>query len=147
VIRLGELFMILDLHQQRLSVSGIAANWKGDRKTARKSIERGLEAPAYGPREPRATVVRPFAPYDFGTGRLLFRGSRCAIRKRSCLPVRSYRPVQALGSTRRPPIWMSALPTPRSSRSSANRMALRGKRIATALISPLGIHRIKPPRH
>jgi transposase len=26
-------------------------------------IERGLEAPAYGPRMPRATVIDPFAPY------------------------------------------------------------------------------------
>jgi transposase len=63
VIRLGDLVMILDLHQQGLSVSAIARQLERDRKTVRKYIERGLEAPAYGPREPRPTVVTPFAPY------------------------------------------------------------------------------------
>ena len=37
--------------------------WECDRKTVRKYIERGLEVPAYGPRQPRSTVVTPFAPY------------------------------------------------------------------------------------
>jgi transposase len=63
VIRLGELVMILDLHRQGLSVSAIARQLEHDRKTVRKYIERGLAAPAYGPREPRPTVVTPFAPY------------------------------------------------------------------------------------
>ena len=63
MIRLGDLVMILDLHQQGLSVSAIARQLERDRKTVRKYIERGLEAPAYGPREPRPTVVTPFAPY------------------------------------------------------------------------------------
>jgi transposase len=63
VIRLGELVMILDLHRQGLSVSAIARQLERDRKTVRKYIERGLAAPAYGPREPRPTVVTPFAPY------------------------------------------------------------------------------------
>jgi transposase len=55
--------MILDLHRQGLSVSAIARQLERDRKTIRKYIERGLEAPAYGPRQPRPTVVTPFAPY------------------------------------------------------------------------------------
>jgi transposase len=63
VIRLGELVMILDLHRQGLSVSAIARQLERDRKTVRKYIERGLEPPAYGPRQPRSTVVAPFAPY------------------------------------------------------------------------------------
>jgi transposase len=63
VIRLGELVMILDLHRQGLSVSAIARQLERDRKTVRKYIERGLTAPAYGPRQPRLTVVTPFAPY------------------------------------------------------------------------------------
>jgi transposase len=63
VIQLGELVMILDLHRQGLSVSAIARQLERDRKTVRKYIERGLRAPAYGPRQPRATVVTPFAPY------------------------------------------------------------------------------------
>jgi hypothetical protein len=63
VIRLGELVMILDLHRQGLSVSAIARQLERDRKTVRKYIERGLDPPAYGPRQPRSTVVTPFAPY------------------------------------------------------------------------------------
>jgi transposase len=63
VIRLGELVMILDLHRQGLSVSAIARQLERDRKTVRKYIERGLQAPAYGPRQPRASVVTPFEPY------------------------------------------------------------------------------------
>lgn len=55
--------MILDLHQQGLTVSAISRETGIDRKTVRKYIERGLEAPAYGPRMPRATVIDPFAPY------------------------------------------------------------------------------------
>ena len=63
MIRLGEIVMILDLHRQGLSVSAIARQLERDRKTIRKYIERGLEVPAYGPRQPRPTVVTPFAPY------------------------------------------------------------------------------------
>ena len=55
--------MILDLHRQGLSVSAIARQVGIDRKTVRKYIERGLEAPVYGPRKPRATVIDPFAAY------------------------------------------------------------------------------------
>jgi transposase len=55
--------MILDLHRQGLSVSAIARQLECDRKTVRKYIERGLKAPAYGPRQPRATVVGPFETY------------------------------------------------------------------------------------
>ncbi|ASP89516.1 IS21 family transposase (plasmid) [Sinorhizobium meliloti] len=63
MIKLGEMMMILDLHRQGLSVSAIARQTGADRKTVRKYIERGLEAPAYGPRRPRATVIDPFAAY------------------------------------------------------------------------------------
>jgi len=48
VIKLGEMMMILDLHRQGLSVSAIARQTGADRKTVRKYIERGLEAPAMG---------------------------------------------------------------------------------------------------
>jgi transposase len=63
VIKLRETIMILDLHQQGLTVSAISRETGIDRKTVRKYIERGLEAPAYGPRKPRATVIDPFASY------------------------------------------------------------------------------------
>jgi transposase len=63
VIKLRETMMILDLHRQGLSVSAIARQTGIDRKTVRKYVERGLEAPAYGPRKPRATVIDPFVGY------------------------------------------------------------------------------------
>jgi transposase len=61
VIQLGELMMILELHRQGLSISAIARRTGRDPKTVRKYIERGLEPPAYGPRQ----VGRPskLAPY------------------------------------------------------------------------------------
>ena len=34
-----------------------------DRKTIRKYVERGLEAPIYGPRKPRPTLLDPFTAY------------------------------------------------------------------------------------
>jgi len=63
VIQLGELVMILDLHQQGLGVSAIARRVGIDRKTVRKYIERGLEPPAYGPRTPRPRRLEPFEAY------------------------------------------------------------------------------------
>jgi len=61
VIQLGELMMILELHRQGLSITAIARRTGRDPKTVRKYIERGLEPPAYGPRQ----VGRPnkLAPY------------------------------------------------------------------------------------
>ncbi|WP_313534097.1 MULTISPECIES: IS21 family transposase [Brucella] len=63
MIKLRETIMILDLHQQGLTVSAISRQTGIDRKTVRKYIERGLEAPAYGPRQPRARVIDPYAAY------------------------------------------------------------------------------------
>ena len=53
--------MILELHHQGLSITAIAQRTGRDPKTVRKYIERGLEPPAYGPRQ----VGRPskLAPY------------------------------------------------------------------------------------
>jgi transposase len=81
VVKIGEIVMILDLHRQGLSVSAIARQSGIDRKTVRKYIERGLEAPIYGPRKPRETVIDPFtaylrdrvARYPGLTGKRLFR--------------------------------------------------------------------------
>ncbi len=55
--------MILDLHRQGLSVSAIARRTGLDRKTVRKYVERGLEPPVYGPRQPRGTLLDPFSRY------------------------------------------------------------------------------------
>jgi transposase len=84
VIKLGEVVMILDLHRQGLTVSAIARELGLDRKTVRKCIKRGLEAPVYGPRKPRPRLIDPFAPYlrervtayPGLTGRRLFRELR-----------------------------------------------------------------------
>ena len=51
MVQLGELMMILELHRQGLSVTAIARRTGRDPKTVRKYIERGIEAPAYGPRQ------------------------------------------------------------------------------------------------
>ena len=63
VIKLGEVVMILDLHRQGLTVSAIARELGLDRKTVRKCIKRGLEAPVYGPRKPRQRLIDPFVRY------------------------------------------------------------------------------------
>lgn len=73
--------MIMELHRQGLSISAIARQTGIDRKTVRKYLERGLEAPVYGPRKPRRTVIDPFTAYlrervtvyPGLTGRRLFR--------------------------------------------------------------------------
>ena len=61
MVRLGELMMILELHRQGLSVTAIARCTGRDPKTVRKYLERGIEAPVYGPR----SVGRPskLGPY------------------------------------------------------------------------------------
>jgi transposase len=63
VIRLGDVVMILELRRQGLSISAIAREVGLDRKTIRKYVERGLEAPIYGPRQPRPTLLDPFTAY------------------------------------------------------------------------------------
>lgn len=63
MIKLGDVVVILDLHRQGLSVSAIARACGLDRKTVRRYIERGLEPPAYGPRQPRPTLLDPFTGY------------------------------------------------------------------------------------
>ena len=50
MIRLGEQMMILELHRRGLSITAIARRTGRDPKTVRKYVERGVEAPAYGPR-------------------------------------------------------------------------------------------------
>ncbi len=63
MVTLGGLVMILELHRQGLTVSAIARQTGYDPKTVRKYIARGLEAPAYGPRAPRPTLLKPFEAY------------------------------------------------------------------------------------
>ncbi|MBA8914100.1 transposase [Methylorubrum thiocyanatum] len=64
MVLLGELLMILDLHRQGLSVTAIARRTGRDPKTVRKYIERGLEPPAYGPRQAgRPSKLAPYLDY------------------------------------------------------------------------------------
>jgi hypothetical protein len=49
--------------RQGLSISAIAARLYMDRKTIRKYIEDGVQAPRCGPRAPRPCVVDPFVSY------------------------------------------------------------------------------------
>src|SRR5260370_24399364 len=62
VVRLGEIVMILELHRQGVTVSGIARQVGLDRKTARRCIADGLEPPVYCPRKPRTTQPHPPPP-------------------------------------------------------------------------------------
>ena len=55
MVRLGELMMILELHRHGVLVTAIARRTGRDPRTVRKYVERGIEAPAYGPR----AVIRP----------------------------------------------------------------------------------------
>ncbi len=64
MIQLGDLIVILDLHRQGLSVSAIARRTGRDPKTVRKYIARGLEPPAYSPRQAgRPSKLEPFLDY------------------------------------------------------------------------------------
>ncbi len=63
MVRLGEIVVIQDLKRQGLGVGAIARQTGLDRKTVRKYLARGLEAPVYKPRAPRARVIEPFEDY------------------------------------------------------------------------------------
>lgn len=63
MVTLGELVMILDLARQGLTVSAIARRTGHDRKTIRNYIARGLEPPAYKPREPAPSPLAPFEAF------------------------------------------------------------------------------------
>ena len=81
VVTLGEIVMIQNLKSEGLSISQIAARTGLDRKTVRKYLDRGLEAPVYGPRQPRERVIAPYEAYLRGritnfpdlSGKRLFR--------------------------------------------------------------------------
>lgn len=63
MVRLGELMMILELHR-RVSITAIARRTGRDPKTIRKYIERGIEAPVYGPRQVgRPSKIAPYLDY------------------------------------------------------------------------------------
>jgi transposase len=105
VIQLGEMLMILDLHRQGLSISAIARRTGRDPKTIRKYIARGLEPPAYGPRQ----VERPgkLAPYrDYLRERITAFPDLSAVRLtreiRECGYQGAYTAVKRFLATTRP---------------------------------------------
>lgn len=55
--------MIHDLKRQGLSIAAIARKAGLDRKTVRKYLDQGLEAPVYGPRRPRPRKLAPYEDY------------------------------------------------------------------------------------
>lgn len=59
----GELFVIHELRHKGLSISAIARRTGLDRKTVRKYLAQGLQAPRYGPRAPRPQVLDPYRAY------------------------------------------------------------------------------------
>lgn len=63
MLKVGDVFMIHQLHEQGLSVSAIAERAGLDRKTVRKNLREGLEAPVYGPRTPRPRLLDPYRDY------------------------------------------------------------------------------------
>ena len=63
VIRLRILVVLHEMKREGLSISAISRNTGLDRRTVRKFLERGLEAPAYGPRDPRPRLLGPYEDY------------------------------------------------------------------------------------
>ena len=63
MVNLKEWMMILELHQQGLSISAIAERTGHDRKTVRKVIGRGLALPKYPMRLRRPTLLGPYERY------------------------------------------------------------------------------------
>ncbi len=55
--------MIHQLREEGLSISAIARRVGMDRKTVRKYLQVGLQAPSYGPRAPRAQLLDPYRSY------------------------------------------------------------------------------------
>lgn len=63
MVKLRLIVMIHDLRRQGFSVSAIARKTGLSRKTVRKYLARGLDAPVYGPRAPRPRNLAPYEAY------------------------------------------------------------------------------------
>ena len=63
MVKLREIAMIHDLKRRGLSMAAISRKVGLDRKTVREYLDRGLEAPIYGPRQPRPRKLEPHEGY------------------------------------------------------------------------------------
>ena len=63
MVKLREIVMIHDLKRQGLPIAAIARKVGLDRKTVSKYLNRGLEAPVYGPRQKRPRLLEPYEDY------------------------------------------------------------------------------------
>lgn len=63
VIGLREVVLIQELNRQGLSVSAIARQTGLDRKTVKKYLAKGLEAPIYSPRKATVSALDPHRQY------------------------------------------------------------------------------------
>lgn len=89
MVKLRTIVLIHDLRRQGLSISAIARQTGLDRKTIRKYLKRGLKAPEYAARAPRACLLDPFKRY-------------LSEKVRACPGLsarRLFREIQALGYT------------------------------------------------
>lgn len=60
---LSEIVLVHDLKTQGLCINASARNLGCARKTVRKHLDRGLEAPVCGRRAPRPRTIEPFKAY------------------------------------------------------------------------------------
>ena len=63
VITWERLFMLHELHAQGVSISAIARQTGLDRKTVRRHLAEGIQAPVYGPRAPQGSLLGRYTAY------------------------------------------------------------------------------------
>ena len=63
VITWERVFMLHELHAQGVSISAIARQTGLDRKTVRRHLAAGIQAPVYGPRAPQGSILGRYTAY------------------------------------------------------------------------------------
>ena len=98
--------MIHQLREEGLSISAIARRVGLDRKTVRKYLKHGLNAPRYGPRAPRAQLLDPYRSYlrERVTAYPGLRGARLLREIRALGYPGGYSQLTAYLRTVRPPL-------------------------------------------
>ena len=98
--------MIHQLREEGLSISAIARRVGLDRKTVRKYLKHGLNAPRYGPRAPRAQLLDPYRSYlrERVTAYPGLRGTRLLREIRALGYPGGYTQLTAYLRTVRPPL-------------------------------------------